>query len=256
MNKLAMATVVALAASSTWAMPGTIKTSTDKRTGDISWQRSTKSYVLTYKKGATDVQAQYPVDAVERLDIDKPANLDKLIEMVNRGQGASAIGGLTKIVQDYRMLVWDKPAGRYLVEAYLGAGNAQKAYDTAQSIISEDRDAAWKGDLAPAYWQSLLKLGKNTQLENCLRKAKSSGDRACAAEATVMAGDVILAAEGDTPDAHRKALAEAYLRVALMYPDDACKSARVSAMQKAAYSFDKLGMAARAEGMRTQAKTL
>lgn len=256
MNKLAMATVVALAASSAWSMPGTIKTSTDTRKGDISWQRSSKSYVLTYKKGQTDVQAQYPLADVERLDIDKPANFDKLVEMVSRGQGASAIGGLTKIVQDYKMLVWDKPAGRYLVEAYLDANNAQKAYDTAQSIISEDRDAAWKGDLAPAYWQALLKLGKNTQLENCLRKAATSGDRACAAEATVMRGDVILATDGDTPDAHRKALSEAYLRVALMYPDEPCKSARGAAMMKAALSFDKLGMAARAEGMRTQAKTL
>lgn len=256
MNKLAMATVVALAASSAWSMPGTIKTSTDTRKGDISWQRSSKSYVLTYKKGQTDVQAQYPLADVERIDIDKPANFDKLVEMVSRGQGASAIGGLTKIVQDYKMLVWDKPAGRYLVEAYLDANNAQKAYDTAQSIISEDRDAAWKGDLAPAYWQALLKLGKNTQLENCLRKAATSGDRACAAEATVMRGDVILATDGDTPDAHRKALSEAYLRVALMYPDEPCKSARGAAMMKAALSFDKLGMAARAEGMRTQAKTL
>ena len=256
MNKLAMATVVALAASSAWSMPGEIKTSTDRRKGDITWQRSTKSYVLTYKKGATDVQAQYPLDTVERLDIDKPANFDKLVDMVGRGQGASAIGGLSKIVQDYRMLVWDKPAGRYLVEAYIAANNAQKAYETAQAIISDDRDAAWKGDLAPAYWQALLKLGKNTQLENCLRKAATSGDRASAAEATVMRGDVILATDGDTPDAHRKALAEAYLRVALMYPDEPCKAARATAMQKAAFSFDKLGMAARAEGMRTQAKTL
>ncbi|MGN0855377.1 MAG: hypothetical protein ACI4R9_07655 [Kiritimatiellia bacterium] len=256
MNKLAMATVVALAASSVWAMPGTIKTSTDQRRGDITWQRRTKSYVLTYKKGQTDVQAQYPLDSVERLDIEKPANFDKLVELVARGQGGAAIGGLTKIVQDYRMLVWDKPAGRYLVEAYLAANNPQKAYETAQSIIAEDKDAAWKGDLAPAYWQSLLKLNKTAQLENCLRKAISSGDRACAAEATVMRGDIILTTAGDTPDAHRQALAEAYLRVALMYPDEPCRNARVAAMQKAALSFDKLGMAARAEGMRTQAKTL
>lgn len=256
MNKLAMATVVALAASSVWSMPGTIKTSTDQRRGDITWQRGTKSYVLTYKKGQTDVQAQYPIDEVVQLDIDKPANLDKLIDLVNRGQGGAAIAGLTKIVQDYKMLVWDKPAGRYLVEAYLASNNAQKAYDTAQAIISADKDAAWKGELAPAYWQSLLKLNKSTQLENCLRKAVSSGDRACAAAATVMRGDVILATAGDTPDAHRQALADAYLRVALMYPDEPCRESRILAMQKAAQSFDKLGMAARAEGMRTQAKAL
>ena len=256
MNKLAVATVVALAASSVWAMPGSIKTSTDQRKGDITWQRSSKSYVLTYKKGTTDVQAQYPIGDVVRLDIDKPASLDKLINQVNAGQGASAIAGLSKIVQDYKMLVWDKIAGRYLVEAYIAANNAQKAYETAQSIIGEDRDAAWKGDLAPAYWQALLKLGKNTQLENCLRKAVMSGDRASAAEATVMRGDVILATKGDVPDAHREALAQAYLRVALMYADDECKDARRTALRRAAASFEKLGMAARAQAMRDQANGL
>lgn len=256
MNKLAVATVVALAASSVWAMPGTIKTSTEQRRGDITWQRSSKSYVLTYKKGAADVQAQYPIGDVLQLDIDKPASLDKLIGLVNGGQGSSAIAGLTKIVQDYKMLVWDKTAGRYLVEAYLSANNAQKAYETAQAIIGEDRDSAWKGELAPVYWQSLLKLGKNTQLENCLRKAVMSGDRASAAEATLMRGDVLLATKGDLPDVHREALSESYLRVAFMYADDECKEARRAAMRRAAASLDKLGMAARAQSMRDQANSL
>ena len=99
-------------------------------------------------------------------------------------------------------------------------------------------------------------FGKNTQLENCLRKAATSGDRASSAAALVMRGDVILANGGDTPDTYRQALVDAYLRVALMYTDEPCRAARASAMQKAASCFDKLGMAARAEGMRAQARTL
>jgi len=256
MNKIAAAAVVVLAASSVWAVPGTIRTSTDQKSGDIKWQRSSKSYVLTYKKNKTNVSAEYPLADVVKLDIDKPATYDKLVEMVSKGQGAGAIAGLSAIVTEYRMLQWDKAAGRYLVEAYLSANNAQKAYETASGIIGDDKSAAWSGDLAPAYWQSLLKLGKNTQLENCLRKAASSGDRGSSAEALVMRGDMILAAGGDSPDAYRQALIDAYLRVALMYTDEPCKAARASAMQKAAACFDKLGMAARAEGMRAQARTL
>ena len=154
------------------------------------------------------------------------------------------------------MLSWDKPAGRYLVEAYLAANNPQKAFDTAQGIIKGDSDAAWTGDLAPAYWQTLLKLGQNQRLENCLRKATSSGDRPTSAEALLMRGDMILAAGGDLPDTYRKALVDAYLRVALMYPDENCKAVRADAMQKAAGCFDKIGMASRAEQMRSQAKAL
>ena len=256
MNKLAIAALAAVAAASAWAIQGTIKTDKDQRSGDIKWQSRTKSYSLTYKKGNTNVSAEYPIGDVERLDIEKPAAFDKLVGLVKAGQGASAIAGLSAIVKDYKMLVWDKPAGRYLVEAYLAAGQAQKAYETASGIIAEDKSAAYMGELAPAYWQSLLKLGKNQQLENCLRKATAEGDRAASAEALMMRGDMILATDGDTLDAHRKALTDAYLRVALLYADPACKDARREAMLRCASSFDKLGMAARAEGMRTKAKTM
>lgn len=256
MKKLAFAALAAFVASSAWAVQGTIRTDKDTKTGDIKWQSRTKSYQLTYKKGSTNVSAEYPLSDVERLDIDKPANFDKLVELVRNGQGASAIAGLDGIVKTYKMLVWDKPAGRYLAEAYLAAGQAQKAFETASGIIADDKTAAYVGDLAPAYWQALLKLGKNTQLENCLNRAASAGDRVSSAEALMMRGDMILANEGDTPEAHRKALTDSYLRVALLYNDPPCREARRGAMMRCAASFDKLGMAARAEGMRTQAKTL
>ena len=41
-----------------------------------------------------------------------------------------------------------------------------------------------------------------------------------------------------------------------MYPDENCKAVRADAMQKAAGCFDKIGMASRAEQMRSQAKAL
>ncbi len=256
MNKLVATALAALAASSLWAVPGTVKTATDQKSGDIQWQRSSKSYIVTFQKGKASINAEYPLAEVEKLEIEKPANFDKLVAMVSGGQGALAIAPLAEIVKTYRMLQWDKPAGRWLVEAYLAANNAQKAYDTARDIISDDVAAAWTGDLAPAYWQALLKLGKTTQLENCLQKAASSGDRVSSASALVMRGDVILATGDDKPETYRQALIDAYLRVALMYADEPCREIRALAMRKAAECFEKLGMAARAEGMRAQAKTL
>lgn len=257
MKKIAIAAIAAVAATSgLWAVQGTVTTANDSKKGDIKWQTRSKTYLLTMKKGKTDVTAEYPLDEVVSLDIPVPQGYEKAVEMVTRGNGTAAIQPLQKIIQEYRMLVWDKPAGRYLVEAYLSTGQAQKAYDTAQGIINEDKSAAWSGDLAPAYWQALLKLGKMPQLENCLKKAASSGDRASSANALVMRGDMLLAAGNDSQDAYRQALTDAYLRVALMYNDEPCKEARRAAMDKAAFCFDKLGMAARAEGMRTQAKML
>ncbi len=252
MNKLTLAIPAILAASTLWAIPGTIRTAQGAKTGDIEWQARSKAYSVTSK----NTTVEFKLDDVTDLEIEKPKTFDRAVELVKSGKGASAIKDLEAIVRTYKMLVWDKPAARYLVEAHLAAGQAQAAEKAARLIINDNREAAYVGELAPSYWQVLLKLGKSTQLENCLRLAVESGDRATGAEALVMRGDMILAAGPEGPDTYRKALTDSYLRVALMYNDEPCKMARATAMQKAAQCFDKLGMAARAESLRTQARSL
>ena len=256
MKKTAIFAAAATLAASAWAIQGTVKTETDSKSGDIKWQSRTKSYSVSSKKGATMVSAEIPLDAVVKIDVDKPANLDKLAELVRKGQGASAIEGLKSITATYKMIVWDRVAARWLVQAYLDSGKAQEAYNTAQELIKEDKTAAYEGDLAPAYWQALLKLGKTQPLENCLKLAASSGDRAASAAALSMRGDVIVATGGDSPDNLKKALVDAYLRVALMYNDPACRDARREAMLRCATCFEKLGQGMRAEKMKSLSKEL
>lgn len=257
MRKTTVMTVLAtMAAMDLMAIRGTISTENDSKTGEIKWQPRSKSYALAYRKGKTEVSAEFPLADVTNLDIPKPAGFDKAVEAVEKGQPAAAIAALSKIVSEYRMLVWDKPAGRYLAMAYIAAGQPQKAYDACKAIISEDKDAAWSGDLASAYWQSLLKLGKSDELEKLLDKAATSGNRRSAAAALVMRGDIIVAGGNDAPDALKTALRDGFLRVALMFNDAECASERGEAMLKAAQCFDKLGQVARAERLRAQAKAL
>ena len=256
MKRLMIAFLAATAAAPLWAIQGTVRTATDSKTGDILWQRAKKSYVISFKKGNTAVSAEYPLEKVEEIDVEKPANFDKAVENVQRGNGAAAIGVLAKIVADYKMLVWDKPAARWLVEAYIATKNPQKANEVAESVIREDPDAAWKGDLAPAYWKVLLNLGKTSKLESLVKKAAVSGDRAASASALVMRGDMILANEGTTPESCRKALTDAYLRVMLLCADEPCRSARLDAMKRAADCFDKMGDGVRAEDIRAKARQL
>ena len=241
-----------LAAVDAFAIQGSISTDTETVTGDIKWHARDKKYVITMKK----ITKEFELAAVTSLDIPKPAGYDKAVSAVESGQGASAIGTLSKIVTDYRMLQWDKPAGRYLAFAYIAADKAQKAYEICAPIVAEDKSAAWSGDLAAAYWQALLKLGKRDQLENQLKKAASSGDRQSSAAALVMRGDIIAAASHDSPAELRKALTDGYMRVALMYQDPECARERREALLKAAGCFDKMGQAARAENLRTQAKAM
>jgi hypothetical protein len=253
MRKYLVAVAVAALAADVFAVKGTIVTDSASMTGEITYQRRQKSYLVAYKKGNNTVQAEYPVADVVKLDIPKPAGFDKLVEQVNNNQGSSAIPGLNKIVTDYYMLSWDKVACKYLALAYVSAGQAQKGLDVCQSIINEDKTAAYTGDLAPAYWTCLMKLGdRNDLLERCLAKAATSGSRNASAAALIMRGDMIVNAGGDKPEVLKQALRDGYMRVALMYGD--CPDEKVEAMNRAANCFDKLGQASRAERLRAQTK--
>lgn len=256
MKKLIPTIAVLAMAPALWAVQGTISSDSDSKKGEITWMPRNKIYTVEYKKGSTTVTAEFALADVTKLDIPKPGNLDKLIQQVADGKGAGAIEPLKKIVADYKMLVWDKPAARALVEAYLSTGKGKDAYDTAEKLVSEEKSLAYSGDLAPAYWRALLQVGKNERLEQCLNKAATSGDRASSAEALVMRGEITLAKGNSSPDSCRQALVDNFLRVALMYTDPPCTSARKQALLKAAECFEKIGMAQRADTVRTQAKEL
>ena len=256
MKKTILMTLVAAAAAELFAVQGTVICGSEEIKGEIKWQARNKQYIIAYKKGKTEVNAERKLEDVTSLDIPEPAGFAKAVGQVENGQGTPAIPVLQKIVTEYRMLVWDKPAGRYLALAYLASGNAQKAYEVCQPIISEDKSAAYTGDLAAAYWQALLKLGKNDQLEGLLKKAVANGDRAASAAALVMRGDIILHGANDNPALLKQALTDGYLRVALMYRDQECRRECGEAMLKAAGVFEKLGQTGRAETLRGQAKAL
>jgi len=251
MKKL-IAGIAVLTAAELFAIQGTVSTEAESVSGDIKWQPRAKSYVI--EKGK--ITKEFKLADVTSLDIPKPAGFDKAVQMVEGGQGAAAITVLAKIVADYKMLQWDKPAGRYLAMAYIAANQPQKAMDICAAIVAEDKAAAYTGDLAAAYWQALLKLGKTEQLEGLLKKAIGSGDRQASAAALVMRGDIIVAASNDTPDELKRALRDGYLRVTLMYQDAACQRERAEALVKAAQCFDKLGQSSRAEQLRAQAKAM
>ncbi|MBQ0031249.1 MAG: hypothetical protein KBT68_00450, partial [bacterium] len=165
--------IAMMAAASAFAIQGSVSTETETVSGDVKWHGRDKKYVI--EKGK--VTKEFKLADITKLDIPTPPGYDKAVQQVENGQGAAAVPILTKIVADYRMLQWDKPAGRYLALAHIAAGNAQKAYEVCAPIVNEDKTAGWSGDLAAAYWQALLKLGKTEQLEGLLKKAATSGDR-------------------------------------------------------------------------------
>ncbi len=233
---------------------GTITTENgDTNKGYIRWSARDKAYVIA--KGGVELQVK-ALDVAE-IDIAKPAGWDQLVAQVEKGQGAAALAPLSKIMKEYAHLEWDRAAARYLTEAYLAAGNAEKALATASTVIDGEKTAAYRGELAPAYWAALLALNKTSKLEDVLAKAASSGDRFSSGAALNMRGDMAFKAGGESADAARKALTDGYLRVALLYTDASVASKlRPEALYKAAKCFEKLGQSGRADSFRTELKKL
>ena len=259
MRKILLIAVSALAAATAFpaVIQGTVSTEGDQKTGIVKWNHRSKSYTISQKQGNAVIDVEVPASDVIGLDIAKPANIDAAIAQVQKGQGTAAIGVLQGIVKEYSHLQWDKVAGRYLVDAYLAANRGEDALKSAQAIIAADPGAAFVGELAPAYWQALLKLNQKQKLEAALAKAAASGDRFSSGAAFTLRGDIIMHEGGETADAARKALADGYLRVVLMYTDaPVAAQLRPEALYKAAGCFEKIGQSGRAESRRVELKKL
>jgi tetratricopeptide (TPR) repeat protein len=247
-----MALVAAmLGASAAWAqVAGTIVTAEDRKIeGAVKWKAREKAYAITAKGGS--VELQIALASVKELQIPKPKELDAAAKNVQEGSAAAAIPALEKIAADYLMLQWDKPATRLLADAYVKSGDAEKAIRACEKVIASDPDAAFLGEMAPSYWQALLKAGRTSKAEDLVTKAIKSGDREASAFALLMRGDLI-AASGDSPEVTKRSLRDGYLRVVTLYKS--VKAAQPEGLYKTAKCFEKLGQTSRADQWRTTLK--
>ena len=247
---IALCAVATLAVSG--AVTGTITTENgEKHKGAVSWSAREKAYVVKAGK----FESQYKETDVAEVDIDKPAAFDAAVAQVAKGEGSAAIPALQKIVKEYAHLQWDKAAGRYLAEAYVAADRAGDAKKVCDDIIKGEPSAAYRGELAPAYWSALLSLNRRADLEKNLQKAEKGNDRFSRGAALIMRGDIALKDGNESADACKKALTDGYLRVWLLYKDEEfADKLQPEALYKAAHCFDKLNHSGRADAMRTELK--
>ena len=215
--------------------------------GDLKWKAREKVYEVTTPTITTEVA----ITEVKEVRVPKPKELTDAENMMRTERVSQAIPILEKISNDYLMLTWDRPATRLLAAAYLQAGEVDKAIKVCETIIRSDPEAAYLGEVAPIYWQALLKKGQNGKVEELMAKAIKSGDRLASAFALVMRGDMILAT-GETNENAKKALKDGYLRVVALYTTE--RGARAEALYKASKCFEKLGQTQRADGFRSELK--
>jgi tetratricopeptide (TPR) repeat protein len=247
MGMIALALVVAGSASA--QITGTIINKDDKAiSGAIRWKNSQKAYAVA--QGNVDIEV--PLANVKEVQVPRPKEYDTAVNLIQQGNPSGAVPLLEKVANDYLMLQWDTLATRLLGDAYLKAGEADKALRVCEKIVTADPEKGYLGEMAPIYWQALLKLDRKSKVEDLVTKAIKSGNRESSAFALLMRGD-LLAASGDTQEISKKSLRDGYLRVATLYRD--VKTAQPEALYKAAKCFEKLGQTARSDQMRTTLKS-
>jgi outer membrane protein assembly factor BamD (BamD/ComL family) len=224
---------------------GSIITKDEKSfTGVIKWKASARVYVVSTKSVDLELQREQ----IKEMTIPEPAGYKEAIKAVQEGRPQQAIAVLERVAQDYVMLQWDEPATRALAEAYLGSGDTAKALSACDKVIAAKPEAAYAGEMAPLYWQVLLKASRTSKLEDLLEQAIKSGSQEATAVALIMRGDILFA-KAD----FKGALKDGYLRVITLHRS--VRSAQPEALFKAAKAFDQLNQAPRAETMRKQLLT-
>ena len=235
---------------------GTITDAQGPHKGIVRYSLKSKTYFVTSKQNGAVLEAEIAPADITEMDIATPAGWDQAVANVEKGRAAASINYFANIVKQYNHLQWDLRAARYLADAYLASGNADKALESCTAVVRADPETAYKGELAPIFWKVLVKLGKKDQLEKLLVKAATSGDRYSSGAALIGRGDLILAG-GESADSLRAALVDGYLRVALMYTDGKiAEQLRPEALAKSAQCFEKIGQAGRADQMRGELKRL
>ena len=235
---------------------GTITDAQGPHKGVVRYSLKSKTYFVTTKQNGAVMEAEIAPADVTEMDIAEPAGWDQAVANVEKGRAAASINYFAGIVKQYNHLQWDLRAARYLADAYLASGNADKALESCTAVVRADPETAYKGELAPIFWKVLVKLGKKDQLEKLLVKAATSGDRYSSGAALIGRGDLILAG-GESADSLRAALVDGYIRVALMYTDGKiAEQLRPEALAKSAQCFEKIGQAGRADQMRGELKRL
>lgn len=213
-------------------------------TGVVKWRAASRVYVISTGK----IDVEFPPAQIKQMTIPEPAGFKDAVKAVQEGRPQQAIPVLDRIAQDYVMLQWDEPAVRALAEAYLSSGDTANALRACDKVISTKPEAAISGEMAPLYWQALLKAGKTSKLEDLLDQAIKGGvpeDMACA---LIMRGDTLFA-KGD----FKAALKDGYLRVITLFRT--VRSAQPEALFKAAKAFEQMNQVPRAETMRKQLLT-
>ena len=173
--------------ASVWADKVTLTNGREIDAKKVQWRESAQEYRVEMVDGTI---LPFPKAQVAQLQIDKPAEYDKAVQMVTAKQFDAAIPLLEGLVTQFKMLNWDNEARVVLAQAYLGKNDAKKAASTIDDYMAGVSKADVPLDVQVLYWRSLLAADRVSTLKKDLDDVVLSGVREAAAAAQMMRGNM------------------------------------------------------------------
>lgn len=177
----------------------------------IQWREGSQEYrVEDFKNTVIPI----PLAQVDRLDIDKPADYERAKGMVDAGQGDVAIPILEKMVDEYKMRLWDNAARELLGKAYFQKRDYKKAGTVLEELFKNALPHQITADLRRFYWETLMLIPeRQSSLKKDIETTITGGSRELAAAAILMRAKMYQA-QGQ----REEALID-FLKVAVLFED-------------------------------------
>ena len=176
----------------------------------------------------------FPKGTYVKAVADKPAEYDQAAAAVKAQKFDAAIPLLEGIVARFRYLGWDVEASKLLAQALLGKGDAEGAVKAYEQLFLINPAEKQNADSAWGWRRAMLKAKQYPALVRQLDAVAAAGNRAEAARAQTMRGDVQL----DQNNVELAALD--YLRTAILFVDVKDAAILGEATFKAAAALEQL----------------
>lgn len=153
----------------------------------VTWRASAQEYRVEMADGTI---LPFPKAQVAKLQIDKPADFEKAMQLVAAKQPDAAIPLLDGLVTSYAMLNWDNEARKALAQVYLGKSDAKKAASVLDDYLASVPKAEVTIDVQLMYWKALLAADRASTLKKELDTVSLGPDHELAAAAQLMRGSM------------------------------------------------------------------
>lgn len=153
----------------------------------IQWREGAQEYRV--EEGATQTIIPVAKNQVAALEVDKPAEYDKAVQLASSSPD-QAIAILKEMVSNYRMCIWDNKARGLMAQIYAKQKDSKRAVSTLEELFKNAQPWEDYADLRRFYWDMLLQAQMTSTLKKEMEEAIATGSDAVVAQAQVMRGNI------------------------------------------------------------------